>query len=309
MSEGVTLWKNNRSPSLTDTISVDGVAFDLTGSTVKLQARFEGSSTLKIDTAATVVTPAAGTVRYDWAALDVDTAGDLIAWWRVTLPSAKTQDTPEFSVFILDHTDVIPGRDLCLITDVQRYIPGYTPDSETDNTLRALISAESQTIHNNTRREFVAIGTNPQARAFDLTAYDVDKQILDCGDLASTPTTVAITAIDGTAVQTVTAAAIINLPRLRQAWQPITGLWFPSGAAVPAALGDGYVITVTGTFGFPSIPPDVREACAKMVIVRYLSDVARAGTDLSDALASVSIGGLIVSAREALDLYRIPTVA
>ncbi len=307
-SAAVTMFKGNRSPSLTDTIRVNDVAFDLTGSTVKFQMRSEGSATLKVDSAATVVSAVAGTVRYDWAALDVDTAADYLGWWRVTLASGKTQDTPEFSVFVLDHTDVIPGRDLCLITDVLRYIPGYGGDSTIDTTLRALITAESTTILNR-GREFVPIGTNPQTRYFDMATYDLDLRTIPVGDLASTPTAVAITTIDGTAVQTVAAASIVGQPRLRQTWDPITRLWFPSGSLIPATLGDGYVIGVTGTFGFPSVPPDVREACAKKVVVRYLTDVAHAGTDLSDAIDNLNIGGLLMSAREALELYDIPVVA
>lgn len=94
--------KGNRNPSLTDTIRVEGSPFDLTGSTVKLKMRADGSTVLKVDTAMTVVTPAAGTVRYDWAALDVDTGGEFWGWEEVTT-SGKTQDTPEFFIAFLEH--------------------------------------------------------------------------------------------------------------------------------------------------------------------------------------------------------------
>jgi hypothetical protein len=172
--------KGNRSPSLYDTIRIDNVPFDLTGSTVKFKMRLEGSNTLKVDTAATVMAGSTtltgshdlprgtltvnstsgflssgallvnatqyvnyeaitattflgcsggtgtisggsavaqiGGVRYDWAAIDVDTSGEYLGWWEVTLASLKTQDTPEFEFVVLDHTAFVcpeplhPGR-------------------------------------------------------------------------------------------------------------------------------------------------------------------------------------------------------
>ena len=113
----ITHFKGNRSPSLTDTITIDGVVFDLTASTVKFKMRSESSGTLKVNTAAVVVSAVAGTVRYDWAALDVDTDDTFIAWWEVTLPSSKIQETPSFVIQIVDHApaqvlDYIDREDL-----------------------------------------------------------------------------------------------------------------------------------------------------------------------------------------------------
>lgn len=99
----IELFIGNRSPSLTDTIRVDGSAFNLTDSTVKMQMRLVNSSVLKVDSAATIVDAASGQVRYDWAAADVDTQGDYAAWWRVTLPSTLVQDSPEFAVSVKAH--------------------------------------------------------------------------------------------------------------------------------------------------------------------------------------------------------------
>lgn len=314
----VEVWKDNRSPSLLDTISVDGEPFDLTGCTVKFRMRREGDETLVVDAVAAVIQTGTdpnfvdkGEVRYDWAAPDVASAGDFLGWWQVTLPSAKTQDTPEFPVFILEHDDSIPGRDLCTIEDVLRYVPGYTEsqDTLTDNTLRALISAESHEIMRLTDQEFVAFGTNPQTRMFDVSDIDTDRRVLPVGAMASAPTSVATATVDGTAVETVDAAAVIALPRVRAPWQAVTELWFPTGAALPASMSEGYVMSVTGDFGYPSIPPDIREATAKRVILRYLTSVSERGTVLARAAENLNVGALYASSQEVIDSYRAPIAA
>jgi len=99
----LTIWKDNRLPVLSDTITSGGTAVDLTGSTVTLSMRNSLSAALKITGAsATVVTPAAGIVQYAWAAGDVDTVGTYKGWWTVTT-SGLTQDTPEFDLEVVEH--------------------------------------------------------------------------------------------------------------------------------------------------------------------------------------------------------------
>lgn len=105
MDEPIVHYKDNRQPPLTGQILTDGLPVNLTGATVKLQMRAVNSSTLKVDAAATIDTPASGLVHYDWAALDVDTAGYYVAWWRVT-SGGTYEDTPEFLVEVRAHAPV-----------------------------------------------------------------------------------------------------------------------------------------------------------------------------------------------------------
>ena len=85
----------NRLPAISENIVTEsGAAVDLTGATVKFKMRRISSSTLKVDAAATVDNAAGGLVHYDWAAADVDTAGEYLVWWEVT-SAGKTQDVGE----------------------------------------------------------------------------------------------------------------------------------------------------------------------------------------------------------------------
>ncbi len=97
------MFKDNRLPLLTDTITVSGAAYDLTGSTVLFSMRPSNSAQLKVSGAtATIVTANAGTVSYAWAANDTDTVGSYLGWWQVK-NNGKNQDTPEFALSVTEH--------------------------------------------------------------------------------------------------------------------------------------------------------------------------------------------------------------
>jgi hypothetical protein len=299
----------DRNPSISENITIDGVPFDLSASTVKFKMRAAGSSTLKVDAAATIVTPPGtdGVVRYDWAALDVDTAGDYLAWWEVTT-GGKVQAVSEFFLEIRPHAP--DSRVLCARPDVIRLVPGYSDDANTDGVLEDLIQAESQTWLQETGRELVPIAAASSARQFDLTWTDCIGRKVYIGD-ANAITLVTVNDQNGTVQQTVASPARVSFPRTRQPWEPITALYFPSLATSAATLTPGYVLEVTATWGFPSVPSDVRVAVAKMVLVRYVADVAPSGSSLADALneQGFDVGAAFASAQAVKRSYMAPLVA
>ena len=61
----LTYYVGNRNPSITETITSNGVIVDLTGKTVRFKMRAVGSSTLKVDQPINNVPDATGVVRYD----------------------------------------------------------------------------------------------------------------------------------------------------------------------------------------------------------------------------------------------------
>lgn len=196
------------------------------------------------------------------------------------------------------------ARELCLLADVTQLVPGYASDAQTDALLNSLITSESRSAHELARREFVTI-VGSTTRRYDMTAETVLRRKVWVGDMTSV-STVTVEDQSAVTVETVAAANRVSLPRVREEWEPITDLWFPPFSASPVgSLGDQYVLTVTGVWGFPAVPADLKMAVAKMVLVRYLADAASAGTALSDALndQEFNAGMAFASARDVIQSY------
>jgi hypothetical protein len=254
--------KDRLSPSISDTIRVDGVAFDLTGSSVKFRMRAEGSATLKVDATATIVTPAAGSVRYDWIAGNVDTAGDFLGWWNVTLPSTKQQDTLEFVIRIVEHapvsTSYVESDDLkeTLRLEGLRFADADIADT---------IASASRKVEEICGRRFWADVDAAQVRKY--TPGYADRIWID--DLVTLTSLKTDANADGTYEQTWTSADYILEPLNAVAngrpWESIRA------AANGAFRFPGYVASVelTGKFGWSTVPQPIRTA-TKLIAHRYL---------------------------------------
>src|SRR5262245_18776713 len=248
-------FKNNRSPSISDTIRVDGVAFDLTTSTVKFKMRADGSSTLKVDTAAVVVSAAAGSVRYDWAALDVDTAGDFLGWWEVTLPSGKTQDTPEFEIVIFEHVPSSPS--LYVQVEEMKSTIELSGTSFSDEDVKMALRAACRGIDEACDRRFY-LDTADQTRYYSPT----DPFVLEVDDISTITTLKTDAGGDGTFEQTWTVntdytreplnAVNDSRPFTKFCVHPYGSYYFPT--IYPRS------VELVGKFGWPAVPAAIEEA-------------------------------------------------
>lgn len=196
------------------------------------------------------------------------------------------------------------GRDLCTLADVVRYVPAYTiGDNEAiDAKLQDLITAQSEQIMAETTREIVGQDEGPRDYNIDRPAAATGR--VRIGDLSTlTGTTLTLINRDGTTADTITASQVVPLYGADLAptagWEPITCLELRTDLGAPT-LTAGQTLRLSGPFGFPSIPPFVREACAARVIGRYLADVATTGDEFTQALDTVNFGGLFGNAEDAL---------
>ena len=95
--------KGDTTPAIASTLlDADGNPVNLTGATVRFIMRKKGASSAKVNAAATVVTPAAGTVSYSWQSADTDTASRYEAEWEVTFSGGAKQTFPNSSHLIVE---------------------------------------------------------------------------------------------------------------------------------------------------------------------------------------------------------------
>lgn len=98
----MTLKRNDTAPSFTATCTDSaGDAVDITGATIRFHMVGPApSSAVKVDAAATIVSGAAGTVRYDWQTGDTDTSGSYKAEVEVTFTDStiRTFPTSNYSI-------------------------------------------------------------------------------------------------------------------------------------------------------------------------------------------------------------------
>lgn len=246
----------NRDPSIAETLTIAGVAKDLTGCTVKAKMRAVGSSTLKVDTAATIVSAAAGTVRYDWAALDVDTAGSYLFWWEVTTTaSGKTQDMGEALIQFLAHAD---GTNNYVGLEEFKTTLEMAAETFADADITIALSAASRGIDKLTGRRFYADTDAAQVRYYS----PADPYTLRVDDIITVTSLKTDQSGDGVFESTWTLntdyvreplnAAADGEPWTQLCAHPLGGYTFPT--SIPRS------VELTGKFGWSTVPPAIKEA-------------------------------------------------
>lgn len=200
-------------------------------------------------------------------------------------------------------------RDLCTAAEVKAYAPGYSADATTDALIDRLITSESIAFHEGAGREFKAIDPAVATRRFELGIWHTRHRRVHIGDITTVSTVKVIDRDQTTELETVATADRVSLPRIRQEWEPITGLYFPWDSSASTTLDVGYLIEVNGTWGFPGVPADVKEAVAAMVLWRYVTEASSTGTRFAEAIGGLDLGALFANARSVMERHRVVTAA
>jgi len=98
-----TIKRNDTSPILQTVLSdANGVAIDLTATTVKFYMKKYKATTPKINATAAIVDEDAGIVRYLWQAGDTDTAGSYQAEFQITYDDGAVETFPNADFIQVD---------------------------------------------------------------------------------------------------------------------------------------------------------------------------------------------------------------
>lgn len=263
----------DRNPSIAETITIDGVAFDLSSSTVRFKMRLVGSSTPKVDQPAVIVSAPAGTVRYDWATVDVDTAGNYLVWWEVTT-STKVQSLGEAFIQFLAHAPV--SRDYVELEDLKSTLTLQgTTFANID--LAQVITAASRKVDERCDRRFYPDADANQVRVY--TPSYVNHLYID--DLVTLTTLKTDDAGDGTYENTWTAADYVLWPSNADVdSEPWTQIRARRNGSFSFPCGYDESVQVTGKFGWNAVPAEVKLA-TKMMSARYVKRVREAPTGVA----------------------------
>lgn len=263
------IWSvGDRNPSISETITVGGVVVDLTPSTVKFKMRLVGSATLKVDAAAVIVSAPAGTVRYDWASADVNTAGVYLIWWEVTT-STKVQAMQEALIEIRAHAGETPAvyGDLAELKSTL----ALTGSQFADLDLQLALRSASRAIDQMCSRRFYTTSSD-ETRYFSPST----PAWVSAGDVISITTLKTDEGGDGTfentwAVNTDYLLTPLNASLDAEPYtlirrHPLSGFYFPS--QYPRS------VQIVGKFGWSSVPPEITQAAG--IIASQLIQRARA---------------------------------
>ena len=245
-------------------------------------------------------------------------------YWFLRFEGTGTAAANEEHQAIVDPSEFtadggIGTRALVGLAETKDWLQSQNIDTREDLELVRVINDISDRFHQEAEREFKPIGTNPQTRTFYIegarasSPWIIDgdyrgelnprTRTLFVGDLASFTQVQILDSTDWTTVlETVPLTRVAVHPSVRQSWEPIRKLEFRSDVT---SLRPGMRVDVTGNWGFPSVPGNVRQAVLDAVAATYDRDVEHYRQDLG-ATSTQEGGNVIVIDRGRQRLLSMP---
>jgi hypothetical protein len=280
----VTMFVGATEPPLLRTMKNAGKPIDLDAAgftSVGFSLRPAASSTPVIDEATAVIVDAVnGVVRYDWQDADTDTPGDYFAWWTL-VTAAGTQDTSEFLVRIVEHKPTSTGISTSELAQSLR-LSGrakiITGDEE---------ELLEQLLVRATRRVEQYIGHRfDQETATTKTFSYHGEGMLDLApwDLRGTPSLVTLDTDIGPGVvldqwgwrlepRTAPHGFYTHLMIAYGAPGRYASSWWSEDRPIAGILGRQ--VSITGNWGWPSIPEDLRGAIIEIAQAMFQNPPAK----------------------------------
>ena len=188
----------------------------------------------------------------------------------------------------------IGTRALVTLREAKDWLNQNSISTAEDLELARVVNDISDRFHQEARREFKVNGTNPQTRVFPIDSTDsVAPRYIDgvymgdfspsnrrvsVGDMMAAPTAVSIIDRDWmTVLESVAPGTSTRCGTGATRQGPIRWLEFQSDVT---SLGVGMRVSVTGAWGFPSVPGNVRQAVLDGVVAVLDRKVETYSTDL-----------------------------
>ena len=287
-------------PVLTDTLTYsNGTAVNLSGCTVQFIMRSITAILPTVNTAATIVNAAAGSVSYTFSSTDTATASRFQGTWSVTNATGQVQQWPSdgyLDIAVEENITTPGGQTLVSLGEVKDYLNISTTDRSRDAKLLRFIEQLTPVIEGITG---------------DITQKVIANEMHDGGS-----SRISLLRHPVVAIQSVTEYLGPVEYRLNQipTGRPDLGTMYsymfeqdrsivrrgPGGAVMPF-FGGTDSVDVTYIAGLTSVPPNVTQAACELVRTHFqLTQQGRprpGGSQVDDDESTRPIMGFFVSGR------------
>lgn len=244
----------------------NGNPVNITGATVHIDVTPIHGGTKIVDTAATITDATNGVVSYTFTAGQTANAGDYLATFTVTFGGGQIESFPNAGYYLvtINPDAATTAQEYASVEELKKTLQ-LTGQTYADQDVSLALRAASTVIETNCMRKFTQ-GSPGEVRVF--RNYPSPDYVL-IGDVI---TITAITGGDGLSLVAGTDY-YLDPVRVNYPGPPYDVLRSTSPPNLYSQLGYGFLaktpLTITGTWGWPSVPAPVKEATL-ILASRYL---------------------------------------